>query len=595
MSFPSIWKVIPWSPKYEIRRVSENTAEVRRVRYTRLAVQYNKENGEHSVRLNGKSVSVELLVEQLFLTKDAWAFSKEIEAMKLEYPYLADQLDESYSFSPGERARLLIIKGIDLVCEWSSNNPCSIGSIYALVHDRYLWNCLDDDTHPDFLQSPSKRVDGGQGCPRCFIARQNDCGMKLMDKSRESELLIQTFFTEAGIKAIHTGDDSGYIFDLVAIFEDEIPRGLQVKFMGDPRGSGKYSAFCKSRVNKEYPPDTLMVGINPTHGLYLLAYAGDLIDLPKKMRIPTWVGTSSKYARFLYRDLIEFKKALVDMARNSTCVSTVTDARSVRYQKEYDMKAALRKLMVVYEPDTAYGDIDCFLSESKVASQLKFTGVKRGEIFAVNNLHEHDGRDTMVPYNEDARFHVLVIQTSDSDKDFLVIPKAVLLRDGFLKTKYYPGKHCISLPSLNNKDHHYAMYWNRWDLLTQLDYQPSRDIYDKIAQCYISTGHQACIDRSNLRSLTMVVNETAIKVSKGSTADRYSVCKSRTSTDNTLYEADEIPLVFIFVARSGDFWVVPGAVLRDDRSICQGSGFVTITVTTAWALPYKNVICWPEY
>jgi len=592
--YPTIWRIVSPNPEYEMRRISKDEVEIRRIGQTTTLSQDSRKGGEHSVKLNKKGVYVELLVEQIFLPKNQWRFYAEIEELKLEHAHLADKFEDAYTLSPYCRENLFIIKAPELVYEWSTQNQISIGLVLAGDDCKYSWNCMNDKgNHPVFPQSMKKRVAGGQGCSLCFIERQRQGKMSTMDKCKESELAILKLFLEAGVKTTHTGSDSAHVFDLIVQFLDKVLRGVQVKCISDPRGTGKYCGLHRTRWNQEYPPDTLIVGINVKHSLYYLAFSRDLATFPTTLRFSTLPDTKSKYSAFVYRDLEVFTRKMIEMTRSSTDISTLAVVRSVNYQKEYEMKSALCKLISFREADDVYGDVDGYLGVGMVASQLKFTNQEKGvDCFVVCNLRKHNGVTGSVPYGENATFQVLVIQTSASDTDFLILPKSVLLKDGFLTNDFYEGKKGIIIPSPSNLAHRYSKYWNRFDLLNNPNYQPDNDIYDNIAQQCIDLGHNVRVDRSNLQRLVLIVNDLRVKIHR-TTDGRFRIY----TEDMKRCCIEDVPPFFLIVSQDNDFWVIPSRVLIECKFIgaTEKESKTSVTISGAISVmlaPYKNTVEW---
>jgi len=567
----------PWKspidyPNFEMRLTYSGTEFRSRLRPSQPTPQMLIADGkEHSVQVSKpgggtrKNLTLELLTEQVFRPKEQWAFYEQIEELKLEHPEFATQINDAYTLSPFQRSKLLVVATPELVYSWSSENKKSLGLVYAQEGFRHLWDCLDDEDHSVYFQTPNNKVGSGHGCPACFSERQRNSGTACIDRSRAAELEVLSDFQASNIPTEDTAGSSS-IFDLIPMFEDKIPRGIQVKDIGDPRGTLQYCRMaCTRGDGSNYPPGTLIVGINVKIKLFFLSFAENLANgQSPNISFSASQSRYSKRSQFLYFNRIDYVKDLLAMAVRAIDTRTIAKHRSDCYQKEYDMKQYLRNLIPFFDPETTYGDIDCSLMHDKVPCQLKCTESMEGNTFTCGGIHELDRTGVYLPYDaRTIRFKVLIVQLHNHPSTLYMLPVSVLEKDGVLCSERYKGKHAIVLPGPDNDDHPYSIYRNRIDLISHEPYIPPNDIYDDMVELCIQNGQNAFADRSNVCSIKLIVNSRLVKPATGSGIDFHISC------DGSAYciTDENLPHAFLLISANGDYWVVPSRFFVDQGYI----------------------------
>lgn len=362
-------------------------------------------------------------------------------------------------------------------------------------------------------------------------------------KGYNNEVAIYSIFHKAVIACKHIGSESNPIFDLIVIHDDdEISRGIQCRTVNS-RG-----VHVRRASGERYPSKTLIVAEKSDGCLFFAAFSDD-VDA-------TYHFPNNGHEPFFFTDKDQYARKVIELSRTAVDVSTVDNLRSEQYALEYAQKLALKaRGLILKEPPLPVGDIDCFLLEEAVPAQLKSTRALHGtQVYHVGLGGWKNG--VFCPYEANCGFKALIVQTACSDRVFLVIPKVVLAKYGFLSSEKSDGKLSIYVPILANKDHWLAPYWNRFDLLLNDDFQPVKDRLDTICDLYSADGLSARVDRGNIKTSIIAVEGKIVKLIQSKTD--YFRCMIDTSSGDfrPLTMNDGIDAIW-FQRDSGDFYLIP--------------------------------------
>jgi hypothetical protein len=516
--------------------------------------------GGKSVRLscNGRkfTLNVELLLEEVFTPKAAWTCYTKVEQLRTILPHLSDQLEACYQVSPARRRYLLIIRWPEVVKYWDPSNPQDVGLVFAHSTDIYKWLC--NTCKGDWVRSPKGMLYGTK-CPHCYQEEQREKGINDITYGNALEQELCRIFRRHQVIANHVGCDSNPIFDLFISHQDLVSRGIQCKAIYGPRGpSGVVTMRVRRQGGDTYPPSTLLVGLNLRHGLYIAVFS-HYVDTVGFIKIALTSRNKSKYGHLLQTNQQEFETRLISLSREAVDVSTVGILRNKYYQAEHDTKLALRKLGYdVTDPELSVGDVDCYLTEHRIAVQLKHSSVipSLGVAYVCLSRSVNGQR---IPYSTDCKFRLLIIQLACASKDFLVIPKEVLMKYEYLSNGKSSGKCKIYVPVPENKHHFLSEYWNRFDLVSNDPYTPPHDYLDLLVTNYTDAGYSACVNRSNRAIKALYVNELAVHVTYSSST--YFRCMKNEALNYRPFCVEDGYQAFLFVATSGDYYLIPLAAM----------------------------------
>jgi hypothetical protein len=365
-----------------------------------------------------------------------------------------------------------------------------------------------------------------------------------IDRGLASELWVLNLLTEQGVTCRHTGCLSGHLFDHLVTDDTKVERGVQVKTATLNR-DGSYSVPTVRRSREKYPANTLLIGVDLKRTIFYVSYTHEVDCDTVCVNFGAKPSTPGKYSRFVYQDLAAFTSKVASLIPGAVDVATVPKLFSASGEKEAAMIANLRKRFTVKDPLTPYGDVDCLVDE--VPSQLKAV---QKSIPGENtiDLHIYHTVDLQrLPYSADTDFHILIIQNLEYPDDFLVIPKVTLVKYGCLASLRHRGRIKLTMPCSPVTKHWLSYYWNRFDLLTAIDFKPPPDVFDPVVDSWLAAGHDAYVDHSTLMATDLVVDDMIVRAFT-SPDDRYTLCGS----------SDCQALIFI---GKEHMWLIPVEVL----------------------------------
>jgi len=397
-----------------------------------------------------------------------------------------------------------------------------------------------------------------------------------IDIGLATELWVLGILNAINIQYQHTGCLSGHIFDIIALDAEACERGLQVKTASLSK-EGYHVVPVIRGSGAKYPKNTLIVGVDIARTVYFLAYSHEVDCDAVSISFNVNSGNQGKYFKFVYRDLVTFINRLISMIPNAVDVSTVEKLYSASGQQEADMIANLRRHHLVEDPITPYGDVDCAVDTVPVQlkSKLRSNSDPNQQTLDVDLYHTVDLEQK--PYSADTAFKCLIVQNLEYPDDFLVIPKATLLKYGLLTNEIYKGRTKLTVPRDPTVDHWLSFYWNRFDLLTAVDFQPPKDDCDPMIDYWLSMGHEAYTDRSSLVWTSIVVNDIRIKV-----------CFSSTEFFKLTGSSEYQAVIFI---RGSTTWLIPMEILVHRQYVAVDGTYLKTAIlmnNEHWQAKYRN-------
>jgi hypothetical protein len=242
-------------------------------------------------------------------------------------------------------------------------------------------------------------------------------------------------------------------------------RAMQCRTLGE--NSNRPDTW-KMTVQSEYDPMALIVGVNPAHTRFCLIYYKDTESVQTLSL--SFGSTDTKYEKFKFTDIDSFKNNLFDMAKNSVVLENKNQGTNKHKIQESNSMDVLESQCLKYgytyrRNNTLYSCVDILINNYKI--QCKSSGAKHRQQYrfgfqkSVNSLHS--------PYSDkdEMDFFIFQIVKDGHEKDVCIVPKQIMIDNGFLKTDKDFGKVVLSMPpaSATGSTHWSYPYWNRFDLL----------------------------------------------------------------------------------------------------------------------------------
>lgn len=274
--------------------------------------------------------------------------------------------------------------------------------------------------------------------------------------------MMQTY---SNIEDVEIIGNLGGMFDITyKCKNDDIVRAIQVKTLSKT-GNDSWSVS----IPRQYFEDTLMVFVNEERTRFGLIFYKDLdvtyLTLGFKNK------KKGKYRFNKFDDLETFKRALYRRLNYSSIFNFSESVSSSILKEYYSMQRLQEKCIensLIFKRNITNGNsVDCFINNSP--AQCKYSSLC-GTSFCRFTLAKSNGSLGMQPYHKDDPIDYFIFETGDSSTNekkysgsFCIIPKDVLVENGYLKDDNNNGKTSISVCTPDYKlDHWSKQYWNKF-------------------------------------------------------------------------------------------------------------------------------------
>jgi hypothetical protein len=374
--------------------------------------------------------------------------------------------------------RLLSETHPHLVTEWDCEKNGTIQGVRTGSNKKVTWRCPSGHVYE---APPNSRTRASPtGCKICHV-----CVHDPLQKKQRLDNFIPTKHTTA------TGDASEQFLavpirllpdvqdvqivgptsdetDLVVSLKLGIQVSIQVKTM-TLRRDGTYSFS----MNKRYPDQMLIVAVDKERLHYFVSFAKETSNTTMQLSF----DRPSKYDNMKFSNLETCMTRIADMLPHTLQYQQKVSsecAKELQMLDRVDVECQHQKLGPFQRNTTNGTPIDGFIKTFSI--QAKFVSFpvsnSRFEIRLCKYGGMLDGRRVLRPYAEDD-FEFLIIEVGGTRDEptrfhghFCVIPKAVLIERGVLKTDTQPGKEVISIRG-PGEEYWAKEYWNNWGPLKQ--------------------------------------------------------------------------------------------------------------------------------
>jgi hypothetical protein len=254
------------------------------------------------------------------------------------------------------------------------------------------------------------------------------------------QLLQGLTIVEKVINCGHTGST----FDvMVQLIGESDMRGIQIKTL--TQGNKRF--LINGHYNK-YHPDLLILGVNQPKTHYVALYFKEITSESGTVNF----CQNGQYGKYLYDNLNTFETDLIVKLRSAIVVDSEMYRLSMNLKQLQECESIERitKRCKVekldFEPKITNSDEIDFKIQG-LNCQLKTSTCRKSNLFQFNLMHTRKQK----PYSVDDNVDIFVfeIATLEYQNYFYIIPKATLIKRGFIHDKIQPGKTGIYLPTPN--------------------------------------------------------------------------------------------------------------------------------------------------
>jgi hypothetical protein len=287
------------------------------------------------------------------------------------------------------------------------------------------------------------------------------------------DLLSSDDFKNIVSEHVNISGISNNIFDIIVRIngdKDKSIRGIQVKTLYFNHTSTD-SWRAKLRCDYTYPPDTLMILINPDKTRFVLAYWKDISGKSDNFNFTINVNApgSIKFTNFQL-----FTTQLGTMVKEATIIKDIADGVTNKQTlKEYNslriIKNECEKRGIKFEYHwTVNSAIDIYLNGHRC--QCKTSGCIPSYLYAVKSSKTESCIE--LPYSIDDNIEYFIVQVGTEltpnpyCNDICFIPIRVLINKNTISSKDNAGNSNFLLAPPNHFEYHWSdSMWNNYELI----------------------------------------------------------------------------------------------------------------------------------
>lgn len=380
------------------------------------------------------------------------------------------------------------------------------------------------------------------------------------------------------VEFIERWDHTGNKFDTIyKLSHENCYRGLQTKTLGHQKHHKNTYQFNKV---SSYDDDTLIVAINIEDQVYVLLSYDSIKHLGDTATF-TFTGCHDKY---MYKNKQDFTKAFFEAIKNSTIIldNDITNYFSKDAKMEYASFQKLEELCIKnglkFERDLKSGDrTDCYINGKPI--ECKSSDDISKDLFHFH-LDKYGGKNVRIPYNENDKIDFFIFNciSPEFKNDFYIIPKFVLVNNGYLTSNSNEGKNNISIVPFNYKRSHWSLeFLNKFEFLKEdkLDPHLGKSSLEKACIMHNLTYDKDFEASRTWKTLSSIQNKKIHYVSTSSDSnsdDLYQIsfrktlsikdCEDKVQQFEPFDKEDDID-VFILILHSFEnhFCIIPKSVL----------------------------------
>jgi hypothetical protein len=224
--------------------------------------------------------------------------------------------------------------------------------------------------------------------------------------------------------------------------------------------------------NSKYDDDTLIISSDPDRKFFVIIPFLVIKNRSSSISISYEKGT--KYYPYCYDTVDKFKKALFELSKKSFMIENETDSLTDTQKQEYESLIRLEQkcgeLKIEFKSKiTNSTTTDCFINNKKI--QCKTCSITTTKLYDFWLGKSGGNKKPKIPYTEidDIDFFIFEITNDKYMNNFYIIPKLVLIDEGFIKTEKNKGQVNIWIAPPDYEGYRSSMtnwtlkYLNRFD------------------------------------------------------------------------------------------------------------------------------------
>jgi hypothetical protein len=403
------------------------------------------------VRFGAKEVKIErLMVDAIREGEDP--HKSKIDSIKLCHPILTfDTLNEVL---PSDRDNLLAFRFPELLDEWADTTE--VGNILSFSRKEATWKCSE---HGTYVLVIHRRTSDGTGCPLCEQASKvgdESCYTNVHRGAVNEVLVASWLMTLPVVKGVeHAGAFCNPNEDLVVELTNGKRVTVQVKTFTESKRRDDAWYFNTG----SYPDDMLFLAVNEKQTRFFAALRK---YLPTSRVTCTFNILAGKYQQHSFTTKESFLEAVTTLLPLTDELGPPETRYGGSDLLEYYSHQRFAKWcegqgLILKRHCNNVEIIDAWVGKFSVQMKYRTSSNRSGSV----SLTRSAGQGMRANYTVNDRFDFLVLEFSEREGEFCIIPFQRLVDMGYISTAEMVGRQTLTIHNpINSTDYWYSEYWN---------------------------------------------------------------------------------------------------------------------------------------